>query len=250
MTATPDIIPSDLTLEIDANLSPEAFITAARAFFGYVQEIAVSLSPEGEEPKWNVRVREGSTLLAVDPVPSTPLPVIQAVYSKAATGVDCLTKGKIEESGLSEAALKHLKILSEFGERDKTDPKPLRLWVNKKPLSVVPQIADAIREDWRSDYTDYGTIEGRLETIGDKDGQIRLQIRDAMFKQTVRCYVPEELLPEAFASFRKRVEVSGELHYRHNGTPISIQARHICQLPEDSELPGIQDVRGILSGHA
>lgn len=250
MTATPDIIPSELALEIDANLSPDAFMAAARAFFGYIQEIAISLSPIGEEPKWVVRVREGSTLLGVDPLPGALLPVVQAVYDKVTTGIDWLTKGQIEESGLTEPALKHLRVLSELTERDKKNPTPLRLWVNKKPTALVPQIADTIREDWRSDYTDYGTIEGRLETIGDKNGQIRLQIRDPLFKQTVRCYVPEDLLQEAFSSFRKRVEIYGEIHYRKNGMPISISAARIEQFEDDSELPNFDDMRGIMSGIA
>jgi hypothetical protein len=66
MTATPDEIPTDLTLEIDANISPDRFLAAARAFFGYVQDITKSVAPEGEV-RWVVRVREGSQLLGVEP---------------------------------------------------------------------------------------------------------------------------------------------------------------------------------------
>ena len=46
--------------------------------------------------------------------------------------------------------------------------------------------------------------------------------------------------------FRKRVEVSGIIHYRKNGMPISIEAEQIIALPDDSELPTAEDVRGIL----
>lgn len=67
-----------------------------------------------------------------------------------------------------------------------------------------------------------------------------------MLRQRVRCYFPEELLPEVFDKFRKRVEVSGIIHYRRNGTPISIEAEHILALPDDSELPTAEDVKGIL----
>ena len=67
-----------------------------------------------------------------------------------------------------------------------------------------------------------------------------------MLRQRVRCYFPEELLPSVFERFRKRVEVSGLIHYRKNGAPISIEAEHIVGLPDDSELPTAEDVRGIL----
>ena len=70
--ATPEQIPTDLTLEIGADLSPDRFIATARAFFGYVQEISQTSAPEGDLVGWTVKVREGSTLLAVDPSPSVP----------------------------------------------------------------------------------------------------------------------------------------------------------------------------------
>ena len=65
--ATPEQIPSDLTLEIETNLSPEAFLAASRNFFGFVEEIAASVDA-GEKMEWQVKVREGSNLLALDPV--------------------------------------------------------------------------------------------------------------------------------------------------------------------------------------
>jgi hypothetical protein len=110
-----------------------------------------------------------------------------------------------------------------------------------------PKIASIIREDFRADYNDYGTIEGRLETITEgSSGSLQFQIRDAMLKQKVRCFFPENLLTEVFDKFRKRVEVSGVIHYRKNGMPISIEAVSVVSLSDDSELPTAGDVRGIL----
>ena len=249
MLATPDQIPTDLTLEIGANLSPERFMTAARAFFGYVQELSQSFAPEGEVPQWIVRVREGSTLLAVDPGPSVAPEVAQVIFTRAERGIGKLSEGDIEESGLPEGAIKHLRTLAEMTEGRGQDahPVPMRLWVRGKPVPVEPTIARVIREELRADHHDYGTIEGRLEVIKEgHGGALQFQIRDAMLQQKVRCSFPEELLPEVFDRFRKRIEVSGVIHYRKNGTPVSIAAEHIEALPDDSELPTAKDVRGIL----
>lgn len=250
MTATPDIIPSDLTLEITENLSPDGFMAASRAFFGYIQEIGHDLASSGEEPKWKVQVREGSTLLAVTPNNTVSPEVLEAVYCKVQWGVERVKADDLDNAGLTESAMKYLKTLAELTEGANDRPNPIRLWVKRQPIEFSVQIADVIREDWRTDYTDYGTIEGKLETIKDQNGSLQLQIRDAWLKQTVRCYVPENLLSEAFESFRKRVEVSGEIHYRRNGKPTSIHATHIEQFPDDNELPSPQDVRGIMSGDA
>lgn len=247
MTATPDQIPSDLALEIGDDISPEQFIAAARHFFGYVNELTRALSPSGEAPHWVVKVREGSSVIGVEPTPGSVQNVVQAIYAKAETGFNWLASGTVEDSGLPEPAISHLHDLSKLTEGGRgTRGTSMRLWVKHRPLEVEPKIAEVIREDWRADYKDFGTVEGRLETIQDHDGRLQLRVRDAVMRQAVRCYFPEEMLTEAFSSFRKRVEISGLIHYRKNGVPISIDVSHIEPLPDDSELPSPEDVRGIL----
>jgi hypothetical protein len=120
----------------------------------------------------------------------------------------------VEDAGFTEPAFRHLRALAEMTEaRANKVPVPMRLWVEKRPIRLEPTIASVIREEGRSDYTDYGTIEGRLETIQESYGSLQFYIRDVTLPQRVRCYFPEALLTEAFASFRKRVEVSGLIHY-------------------------------------
>lgn len=247
--ATPEQIPTDLTLEIGADLSPDRFIATARAFFGYVQEISQTFAPEGDLVGWTVKVREGSTLLAVDPSPSVPPPLAQIFFHRTEQGIRRLVDGDIEDSGLPEGAIRHLKILADLAEGTpgKNAPVPLRLWVKRKPIPLEPGLASVIREDLRANYSDYGTIEGRLRTIQEGyQGSLQFQLLDAALRQKVRCYFPEDLLPDVFDKFRRRVEVSGIIHYRKNGAPIGIEAERIDALPDDSELPSARDVRGIL----
>lgn len=243
--ATPDQIPTDLTLEIGDGVKPDQFMAAARAFFGYVEEIAKAISPADEVLTWTVKVREGSSLLAVEAVPSAPAEIVQFVYVQAERGVRTVASGNVEDAGLTEGALRHLRTLSELTEGPRSAPLPVKIWIKKKPIQVDPTIAQAIREEWREDYRDYGTVEGRLKAIEDQ-GSLRLLVRDPLLGQAIRAYFPEALLQDAFASFRKRVEVTGLIHYRRNGTPISIDASHIAALPDDDELPSPEEVRGLL----
>ena len=246
MPATPDIIPTDMTLEIGEDVSPERFMAATRAFFGYVHEIGRTLAPNGETPAWTVLVREGSGLIAMSPAPDTAPEILQQVYSKSEEGIDYLVRGQVEESNLSEPALKHLRSLSEITEGPRGHSIPVQIWVRRNPIPLNREIARVIKDDWRVDYSDHGTIEGRLETIQDKDGRLQLQIRDVLVREGVKCYFPEEMLESVFANFRKRVEIAGVIHYRRNGVPISIKVEHIDTVPEDHELPTPEDVRGIL----
>ena len=246
--ATPDLIPTDMTLEIDLNLSPEKFIAAAKAFFGYVQEVGKSVTGE-ENIQWVVSVKKGSNLLAIDTSSATPIDAIGIIYSKVLNGMISVKNGNIDDARLTEQALKHLKILSELTENKHGIAPIIRLWVNRKPTVIDGDIASHIREDWRTDYKDFGTFEGRLESIQDTNGALRLQIRDALMRQTIPCYFQEEMLSSAFEMFRKRVEVSGTIHYRKNGKAISIEVSGIEKLPEDDDLPSASDVRGIFGQH-
>jgi hypothetical protein len=249
MSATPDIIPSDLTLEIGDDLSPDRFLAAVRAFFGYVKEISEDRANAESDIGWKVHVKEGSALIAISPAASAPVSVVEAVYEKAASGIEHVRRGDIEGSALPESALRYLRTLSELSEPDKRKPVEMRIWIKRKPVSMGADIGRAITEDWRSDYSDFGTIEGRLDTIQDR-GSLIIFVRDPLFPTSIRCHFDEKLLPQVFDSFRKRVEISGTIHYRKNGIPIRIDAVTIEALPDDSELPSADDVRGIFGDRA
>jgi hypothetical protein len=243
--ATPDDIPSDLTLEISERLTSERFLAAIRAFFAYVDEIGRSTAPKGEAPEWLVSVREGSALIGIDPGPGSNFVTVRQVYARIETGIQRIAAGQYDSADVPDAAIRQLKILSEIGIKRHGSYIPLKLWVNRKPNVIGSDISETIRQDWRTEYTDYGTIEGRLETIQDLGG-LQLRIRDAMLGQLVQCRVPEHLLDAVFQSFRKRVEVSGLIHYRKSGIPVDITVDEIISLPDDDSLPTIEEVRGIL----
>lgn len=243
--ATPDQIPTDLAVEIGDNLSPDKFLDVARAFFGYVEEIAEAMEPSAQKLRWTVHVREGSAVLGVEPTPATPPEFVQSVYAKAEFGISQLVRGELEASRLSEPALRHLRTLSGLAV-GQGGLSPVRIWIKRKPIDLTAEIARLIEDDWRVGYRDYGTIEGRLEAIQDTRGRLQLRVRDAALHQSVTCNLPDDMLGNAFSMFRRRVEVAGMIHYRSNGTPFRIEATHIEALPDDSELPTAEDVRGLL----
>jgi hypothetical protein len=243
--ATPDQIPSDLTLEIGENLPPDRFLAAVRHFLAYVEEMGKSVAPDGGAQDWLVRVKEGSNLIGVDPGPKAQIVPIRKLYRAIDMGLRSVASGGVEASNFPDAALRHLRTLSEMGQGTRGKPLALRMWIEKRPTVIGKEIATAIQEDWRSDYRDYGTVEGDLEAIQDRNG-LQIRVRDQILRTSILCLVPEGMLKEAFDNFRKRVEISGLIHYRRNGTPISIGVDKIESLPDDSDLPSLSDVRGIL----
>jgi hypothetical protein len=239
-------VPTDLTLDIGGDISPDEFLSAVRNFFGYVREITEAQQGDGTAVDWTVKVKEGSSLVGLEPSVNAPVSRLAMIYKKASFGVQALTRGDIHGSGLTEKAVNHLKVLSEIGEKSKRAPR-LQIWVLKHPISVNAGISKAIKEALESDYFDFGTIEGRLEAIKDTNGSLKVGIRDYLYPKMINCDVPESMIDRVFSSFRRRVELTGRIHFRHDGQPISIETSEIDVLPEDDELPSSRDVRGILA---
>jgi len=246
MMATPDQIPSDLTLDIGDDLAPAEFVAAVRNFFGYVQEIAEAQGGEAAAIRWSVKVKEGSTLVGLVPSRDAPKSGLSMIYEKARSGAERLARGEIGGAGLSEKALGHIRALSDLSEKS-VSGRGVNLWVRGAPVHLGGEIAKAIKGSLERDYHDFGTLEGRLEAIQDANDGLKIRIKDLLYPKPIPCVVPERMIETVFKSFRKRVEIEGRIHYRPNGTPIGIEASRLEALPEDDDLPSAGDVRGILA---
>lgn len=242
----PDQIPTDLTLDLGGDLAPEDFVMAVRNFFGYVDDITKSQRGDGSEITWTVRVKEGSALVGVEPNSTAPTSRLAMIYKQAIFGPSALAEGNIKNSGLSERAVGYLKSLSDLAVKH-GDGRSIKLWVKRQVVSIGGNITRNVQEDWESDYYDYGTLEGRLEAILDANGALKIRIKDFLYPRAISCVVPEAMIDKVLTSFRCRVEIEGRIHYRRNGTPISIEAQEIDVLPEDDQLPTAADVRGIMA---
>ncbi|WP_418025888.1 hypothetical protein ACNKFW_22580 (plasmid) [Paracoccus sp. TD-10] len=246
MMATADQIPTDLTIDLGDDLSPEEFIAAVRNFVGFVNEITESQAGDGSDIHWTVRVREGSALVGVQPQADAPTSRLAMIYRKAEYAPRAIARGDISSAGLTEKGIVHLKNLSELASKN-GNSKGVSIWVERKQIPIGASLAQAIREDTNADYRDFGSLEGRLEAIQDAAGSLQIRVKDFLYPRAIKCSVPEKLIEHVFASFRRRVEIEGIVHYRGDGSPISIDAHHIEVLPEDDELPTAADVRGIMA---
>lgn len=240
------VIPTDLTLDITGDISPDEFVSAVRNFFGYIKEITDAQQSGDTSISWTVKVKEGSSLVGLEPSAGAPSSHLAMIYNQASYGVTALSEGNVHGAGLNEKAIDHLKSLSEIGKKSPVRPQ-LKMWVRKEPVLIGEQIAKAVKESADHDYDDYGTIEGRLEEIKDSRGILTVGIRDILYPKVIRCEVPDELMERVLSSFRRRVELTGKIRFRHDGVPLSIETSAIDVFPEDEELPSSRDVRGILA---
>lgn len=243
--AQPDEIPTDLTLDVSDALSPEEFLLAVRNFIGYVAEITAAQAIEGEAVHWTVKVRQGSNLIGVEPDAAASPSRVGMIYRAARHAPAAIASGDVASAGVTEKAVAHLKALADLAV-DRPDVH-VALWVQRERVAIGHDIKRQIEEDAESEYQDWGALEGRLDAIQDKSGRLKIRVRDLMYRKPVACRVPESLIAKVMAGFRRRVEIEGLVHFRPDGTPLWIDAERIEILPEDSELPDMVTMRGLLN---
>lgn len=240
--ATKDDIPTDLALEIGEDLEPRRFVAACREFFCLTEELA--MAPDAGKLGWRVKVREGSNIVALDPVSEAN--VLSAALSRMTTATSALVSGDFDHPCLTEKAIQHAKKLSDLTKNGKTTV-PMRIWFSKEPIVIGPDIAENIRELERSSYSDFGTLEGTLKAITDHAGGLEIRIHDPLWARPIPCKVADGNVEDALSAFRHRVEISGLINYNISGRPTSIKMERLSVLPSDDELPTNSDVMGIFA---
>ena len=243
--ATADEIPTDLALEIGDDLDPKRFLATAREFFAFVESI-VGPSLGHDRVEWRVKVREGSSILALAPAEGVLADEARRAYARILSATTALVSADLSVAALTDEALERARKLSDLSQ-SKNGPIPMRVWVCRVPILFGPDVGDFIREETRPAYTDFGSVEGVLNAIQDGKGGLELRIRDPLWSRAIKCLLPEGLLGLAMETFRQRVELFGEIHYRKDDTPESIRVERLDPLPNDDDLPSIQDVRGLLA---
>ncbi len=246
--ATAQDIPTDLALEIGADLDPTRFLAAARTFFAFVDSLAAAPTND-TRIEWRVTVRSASTILALSPAPGVLDADAGAAYARIDAATRALAAGDLAHATLSEATLDHARKLADVAV-GRDGVVPIRVWVCRQPILLGPEVGDTIREETRPAYRDFGSIEGTLTAIQDGKGGLELRVRDPMWHRPVHCFLPETMLAEAMGHFRKRVELFGEIHYRKDDAPDSIRVERFAPLEPDEMLPSIDDVRGLFAAAA
>jgi hypothetical protein len=89
-----------------------------------------------------------------------------------------------------------------------------------------------------------GSVEGRLETIS-VHGKPKFIVYHSRTNKGITCILPpEELVAKTIPALGHRVTVSGTVFSNARGEPMRIQAERIRIIPNDEELPTIDEIGG------
>lgn len=237
--------PQAITLELGKTQIPlRRFREAVAAFFELIESVSREVAT-GDPIKWTISVQKGSALVVATPDPKHER--TDEVLRIVPAGIAKLEGGNLDTlpDKFSEKAVRAARKLSVFRDRgENTIPISLAIGDHRTPItSKTAATADDLVE---AAYQSYGSVEGKLLMLSDEDG-FKFAVSQPLFNRRVICFVHEEMIPKAIAAFRKRVRVSGRMQYNRAGNPVSVQVESIFQFPQNSDLPSVAEMKGILA---
>jgi hypothetical protein len=235
-----------VTLELGGHaLTPQKFLGGVKAFFGIVEEVTKSVCADRPRVLWRVQVKSGSNLVGVSPEPGFSAAIVALIADSVEMGIKDMEQGPAEPPHFTPRAIRHLHDLAEIVGTDENDDTEIKVWVRKEPRNLTHRSVVHTAELLTASYTDHGSIEGHLQVVSERRG-LHVVVYEPLWDKPVRCHLSDEQAAIALQNFGKRVEVTGLVHYRGDGVPVSIDVDEIEAFPEPEDIPGFQAVRGIL----
>lgn len=243
-----------LTVEIDAEeLTLARFQALAQSVSGLFREVARQVAETGPEPvRWVISdIHHSALTMEVAPHrahENVPPDLPDRIADVIASGMGLIEQRAERPPFFSDKALERAKdVAAPVGDdiravriRRKRAGAPLeRVTVTKRLAANVEEIIGAQVES-------FGTVEGKLEGLIVHDRRV-FYVWDALTNRRVECSFASRIpLDDVLAAFGKRVGARGIVRRRKTGEPVSVEANELRVFPAEDELPGLDDVQGIM----
>ena len=199
--------------------------------------------------EWRMRVKAGSNLVGADAAEGANPNHVRHILALTAQGLDQIDlEGEVPPI-YPDAAIKHIRELSNLTAKKVKDDTRIGIWVKRQRREITPAIYAAARAALRPGFNEYGTVEGQLSVLSDRK-VIHFVIYERVWDRPVTCTVPNERIEKMMSFWRKRVAAHGMVHYRPDGLPTRIEAEEIEAFPDDDELPSHDDILGVFRERA
>lgn len=224
-------------------LDSSLFKKAIRHFYDFIEEITSNIANRRNAIKWNVEVKEGSARFINHPITEDFefQDRIPYVYSAIQEGLITLSKEAHRPAAYSDFALESLRDfmnLQKYGLHYKVK-------IDSQELPNDESIMTNINELLGYKDEAFGSIEGKLKTITAQRG-LKVILYEDLTNRAIKCYIDDDMLRKAFDAFDKKAYVFGLLRYNLHGEPISIHVKQIEAFKDQSSIPSIRDIYGIL----
>lgn len=235
-------IESDITLEVNGEVSPAQFARALNALSALLNSAHRQVDPDSNI-QWVLQVKKGSNLAGFNPAQGSI--VNPAVIQNLQTGISQLANGIEKPEGFTEGMMHNLRTLCEISKDTKNKKIGVRLWLKKEPSDITVTIKSNVEVALAGEFEEEGAIEGRLQILDAHDGQFA--IYEPLHNKKIVCTVEnDEIFTEAYKQFEQRVEAEGLIKYNASGVPYEILVNRFNRIPEAADIPSYKETRGIL----
>lgn len=94
-------------------------------------------------------------------------------------------------------------------------------------LRALANIDTIASETKKEPYSDFGSVEGVIDTISVRDDKDRFDVYNEYEDRRIECKIQPDQLQETLVAHRKCVSVFGLIGYSGEGIPLSIQVKKI-----------------------
>lgn len=241
---------NELVLELDGpRLTEKKFMSALKAFFSILNDVADTASGEKKAVTWIVSVHRGSQLVkAKGTSKKVSSEKIVEICGAINEGLASLNERAKRPRFFSDSSLKQASGLAHIIDIDGKGVERVGIGRNGSFSRLSHKVVAHVEELIGVEQPSIGTIDGRLEVVSARGG-FHFSVYDGLTDKRVKCEVGQDKLEAILSAFNHRVTVTGLIRYRRDGLPKSIEVEDFEVIPPDNELPSHLDVKGILKGN-
>ena len=242
---------TELTVSVEGQ-TPEAlvqpFLDAISNTLDILRDLDIAISLRRQSSlRWTIsELRYGSpaTLTMQGLPPAAGRDVGPDVVRHYIDGLELLSAGQTLPVYFSENALQAAKRLADL-TRD--NARTVKVKSGQRAFQITQRISVNVDDLINRFHVSEGSIEGVIEMVTLHE-HVYFRTYDAIHGWGIPCYFRSDLLDEVREAFGKRVSVSGSLRSDRLGKPETMRVHSIRLFGDDSELPSIQELRGIAKG--
>jgi len=240
--------PNVLILEIDGpQITANKFRKGINAFLDVIDEVVKEMSGSKKAVRWIVSVNAGSLQVALEAqsvskkLPPHEIPI---VLEKIQNGLHMIEKGEKKPPYFNDTALLKARELASIANGKRRQIDSIKVRRNEQVARVTTKTLANVDSFFGTASTAWGSVEGRLSIISERGG-LNITVYDDVSEKYIRCNVPEQILEDILAAYRKRVSVSGEIRYFPNGDIKDIAVENFELFPDPNTLPDFEDLFGM-----
>lgn len=245
-TQQPD--PDILILEIDGpQVTASKFRRGINAFLDIIDEVVKEMSGSKRTIRWIISVNPGSLQVALKAqsvsrrLPPSQIPnVLQTIQR----GLRTIEKGAKKPPHFNDTALMKARELASIANGKGAQVDSIKVRRSEQVERVTTKTLAHVDTVFGTASTAWGSVEGRLSIISERGG-LNITVYDDVSEKYIRCHVPEKILAEVLAAYRKRVSVSGVIRYYPNGDIKDITVEDFEPFPAPETLPDFEDLFGM-----